>query len=217
MVIVSHDRELLALVDQVADLSGGSVRMYGGNLDAYEALLAAEQDAAARAVSAAVADVRREKRDLVASQVKQARRDRQGRKAAQSLPPILANARKRSAQETAGKNRQLHAGRLAAAHERLTSAEEAVREDAEIRVDLPGTGVPAGRTVLTVDGLGDGAWPPHPPAREASGSARCWPACCSRPRRRSCCCSTSRPTTWTSLRRGNSPRRWTATRGRCSS
>ena len=33
MLIVSHDRDLLALVDQVADLSGGSVRMYGGNLD----------------------------------------------------------------------------------------------------------------------------------------------------------------------------------------
>ena len=168
MVIVSHDRELLALVDQVADLSGGSVRMYGGNLDAYEALLAAEQDAAARAVSAAEADVRRQKRDLVESQVKQARHDRQGRKAAESLPPILANARKRSAQETAGKNRQLHAGRLAAAQERLTSAEEAVREDAEIRVDLPGTAVPAGRTVLTVAGLGDGAWHPHPVAREAT-------------------------------------------------
>ena len=30
MVIVSHDRELLGLVDQIADLSAGSVRMYGG-------------------------------------------------------------------------------------------------------------------------------------------------------------------------------------------
>ena len=46
MVIVSHDRDLLGLVDQVADLSAGSVRMYGGNLEAYEDLLAAEQTAA---------------------------------------------------------------------------------------------------------------------------------------------------------------------------
>jgi ATPase subunit of ABC transporter with duplicated ATPase domains len=43
MLIVSHDRELLALVDQVADLSGGSVRLYGGNLAAYEALLACRE------------------------------------------------------------------------------------------------------------------------------------------------------------------------------
>ena len=166
MVIVSHDRELLALVDQIADLSGGEIRMYGGNLDAYEELLAAEQAAAERAVSSAAADVRREQRDLVEAQVKQARRDRMGRKVAASggLPRIVAYARKRAAQETAGRSRGLHAGRLEAARGRLDEAEQAVRDDAEIRVDLPGTAVPAGRTVLTVTGLDGTRWHPASPA-----------------------------------------------------
>ena len=182
MVIVSHDRELLALMDQIADLSGGEIRVYGGNLDAYEELLAAEQAAAERAVSSAAADVRREQRDLVEAQVKQARRDRMGRKVAASggLPKIVAYARKRAAQETAGRSRGLHAGRLEAARGRLEEAEQAVRDDAEIRVDLPGTAVPAGRTVLTVAGLGGTRWhpaspapgtpatPPTPPTPEAS-------------------------------------------------
>ena len=107
MVIVSHDRELLALVDQIADLSSGQIRMYGGNLEAYEALLGAEQAAAERAVIAASAEVRREQRDLVEAQVKQARRDRQGRRfaASQSIPRIVVNARKSAAQETAGRSR----------------------------------------------------------------------------------------------------------------
>ena len=166
MVIVSHDRELLALMDQIADLSGGEIRMYGGNLDAYEELLAAEQAAAERAVSSAAADVRREQRDLVEAQVKQARRDRMGRKVAASggLPRIVAYARKRAAQETAGRSRGLHAGRLEAARGRLDEAEQAVRDDAEIRVDLPGTAVPAGRTVLTVTGLDGTGWHPAFPA-----------------------------------------------------
>ena len=71
--------------------------MYGGNLTAYEELLAAEQAAAERAVTSASANVRREQRDLVDAQVKQARRDRQGRKVAASgsLPRIVAHARKR--------------------------------------------------------------------------------------------------------------------------
>jgi len=68
MIIVSHDRGLLGLVDQIADLSGGSVRMYGGNLAAFEEMLAAEQSAAERAVTAAEADVRRERRDLAEAQ-----------------------------------------------------------------------------------------------------------------------------------------------------
>ena len=172
MVIVSHDRELLALMDQIADLSGGEIRMYGGNLDAYEELLAAEQAAAERAVTAAAADVRREQRDLVDAQVKQARRDRMGRKVAASggLPRIVAYARKRAAQETAGRSRGLHSERLEAARGRLDEAEQAVRDDAEIRVDLPGTAVPAGRTVLTVTGLDGTRWHPASPASPAPGT-----------------------------------------------
>jgi ATPase subunit of ABC transporter with duplicated ATPase domains len=177
MLIVSHDRELLALMDQIAELtgppdsSGNSLRMYGGNLEAYEAQLATEQAAARRAVSAAEAGVRREKRDLMANQTKQARRDRQGRRLAESgsIPKIVASARKRSAQESAGRSREIGLERVAAAETRLTEAEEAVRDDDTIRIALPGTAVPAGRTVLTVRGL-DGAWLPWRPAVEADES-----------------------------------------------
>jgi ATPase subunit of ABC transporter with duplicated ATPase domains len=167
MVIVSHDRELLGLVDQIADLSGGGIRMYGGNLEAYEEMLAAEQAAAERAVTATAADVRRERRDLIDAQVKQARRDRMGRQVAASgsLPRIVAHARKRAALQTAGRSRELHSERLDAARTRLDEAEQAVRDDAEIRVDLPATAVPAGRTVLTVTGLAGTHW--HPAATVA--------------------------------------------------
>jgi ATPase subunit of ABC transporter with duplicated ATPase domains len=167
MIIVSHDRGLLGLVDQIADLSGGSVRMYGGNLAAFEEMLAAEQSAAERAVTAAEADVRRERRDLAEAQIKQATRDRQGRKlaASGSLPRIVAHARKIHAQESAGRSRELHADRLQAARDRLADAEEAIRDDAKIRVSLPATAVPAGRTVLTMTGLDGARW--HPAARPA--------------------------------------------------
>ena len=177
MLIVSHDRELLALMDQIAELTGapgppgGSLRMYGGNLEAYEAQLATEQAAARRAVAVAEAGIRREKRDLMANQTKQARRDRQGRAVAASgsLPRIVAHARKRAAQETAGRSREIGLERVAAAETRLAEAEEAVRDDDTIRISLPGTAVPAGRTVLTVRGL-DGAWLPWRPAVEADSA-----------------------------------------------
>jgi ATPase subunit of ABC transporter with duplicated ATPase domains len=168
LLVVSHDRALLSLVDQVADLSGGALRMYGGNLDAYESMLATEQAAVLRAVTAAEADVRREKRDLIDTQVKQARRDRMGRAVAASgsLPRIIAGGRKRAAQVSAGKGREVALARIADAKDRLTEAEESLRDDASIRISLPGTAVPAGRTVLTVRGI-DGPWAPW---HEASAS-----------------------------------------------
>jgi ATPase subunit of ABC transporter with duplicated ATPase domains len=173
-LIVSHDRELLGLVDQIADLRsdhyGDSLRLYGGNLACYQAMLEAEQSAARRAVSAAAADVRREHRDLMRAQTKQARRDRQGRQlsASGSLPHAAAGARQRSAQETAGRSRDTALARIADAQTRLTEAEELVRDDDAIAISLPGTAVPVGRTVLRLRGL-DRPWIPWrtPPSDEA--------------------------------------------------
>jgi ATPase subunit of ABC transporter with duplicated ATPase domains len=172
LLVVSHDRELLSLVDQVAELSGHSLHLYGGNLEAYEDMLATEQAAALRTVTAAKADVRREKRDLLEAQVKQAKRDRQGRAlaASGSLPRIVASARKQAAQVSAGKSREVALARVAGARERLAEAEDALRDDDAIRIALPGTTVPAGRTVLTVRGL-DGPWAPWHQADGPAGGA----------------------------------------------
>jgi len=125
--------------------------------------------AAQRAVTAAAADVRRERWDLIDAQVKQARRDRQGRNASDGLPKIIVGARKRQGHESAGRSRELHAERLQAARGRLEEAEQAVRDDPEIRVDLPGTAVPVGRTVLAVTGLAAARW--HPAAAMAATGA----------------------------------------------
>lgn len=170
MVVVSHDRELLELVDQIADLrrvstaargtsveGGGGRRVgevvwYGGNFSAYEEALAVEQEAAERMVRVAEADFRKQKRELADAQVKLARRKRYGQRMwdQKREPKIVMGARKRAAQESAGKHRLLHEERLAGARERLDEAVEAVRDDDEIRVDLPYTAVPPGRTVLTL-------------------------------------------------------------------
>jgi ATPase subunit of ABC transporter with duplicated ATPase domains len=152
MIVVSHDRELLDLVDQIADLHAGEITWYGGNYSAYEEALATEQDAAERMVRVAEADFRKQKRELSDAQVKLARRKKYGQKMFEQKrePKIVMGARRRSAQESAGKHRILHEERLTEAKERLDEAVEAVRDDDEIRVDLPYTAVPPGRQVLTL-------------------------------------------------------------------
>ncbi|ARP73249.1 ABC transporter [Streptomyces pluripotens] len=155
LVVVSHDRELLDLVDQIAELRSGEVSWYGGNYSAYEEALAVEQEAAERMVRVAEADVRKQRRELADARVKLARRKRYGQRMWDSKrePKIVMGARKRAAQESAGKHRTMHEERLAGARERLEQAVDAVRVDDEIRVDLPHTAVPPGRQVLTVEHL----------------------------------------------------------------
>ncbi|GAA1361001.1 ABC-F family ATP-binding cassette domain-containing protein [Streptomyces beijiangensis] len=176
MVVVSHDRELLERVDQIADLRDGEVRWFGGTFSEYEAALAVEQEAAERMVRVAESDVRRQKREVAESQTRQARRDRSGRKlaASGSHGKALTDAMRRSAQETAGRMKNLHEDRLDDARKRLDEAELAVREDDEIRIELPHTRVHPGRSVLTLrdlelpygNGL-DGEFTVHGPERIA--------------------------------------------------
>jgi ATPase subunit of ABC transporter with duplicated ATPase domains len=155
MVVVSHDRELLELVDQIADLRDGEVTWYGGNFSAYEGALAVEQEAAERMVRVAEADVQRQKRELADAQIKLARRKRYGQKMWDSKrePKIVMGARKRAAQESAGKHRIMHTEKLTEAKERLDEAVDAVRDDDEIRIELPYTKVHPGRGVLRLSEL----------------------------------------------------------------
>ncbi|MDT9694863.1 ABC-F family ATP-binding cassette domain-containing protein [Streptomyces sp. P17] len=152
LIVVSHDRELLDLVDQIADLRSGEITWYSGNYSAYEEALAVEQEAAERMVRVAEADLKRQKRELTDAQVKLGRRKRYGQKMwdQKREPKIVMGARKRAAQESAGKHRIMHEEKLAEARERLDEAVEAVRDDDVIRVDLPHTAVPPGREVLTL-------------------------------------------------------------------
>ncbi|MFD4232001.1 ABC-F family ATP-binding cassette domain-containing protein [Streptomyces sp. NPDC058545] len=155
LVVVSHDRELLERVDQIADLRDGQVTWHGGNLTAYEEALAVEQEAAERMVRVAEADVQRQKRELADAQFKLARRKRYGQKMwdTKREPKAVMGNRKRAAQVSAGKHRVLHTEKLAEAKERLGEAVEAVRDDDEIRVELPRTKVHPGQGVLVLRDL----------------------------------------------------------------
>lgn len=155
LVVVSHDREMLERVDRIADLRDGAVTWYGGSLSAYEEALAVEQEAAGRMVRVAEADVRRQKRELAEAHVKLARRKRYGQKMwdTKREPKAVMNARRRTAQESAGKHRIMHTERLADAEERLDEAVGAVRDDEMIRIELPHTRVHPGRGVLVLRDL----------------------------------------------------------------
>ncbi|KRC66436.1 ABC transporter [Aeromicrobium sp. Root236] len=155
LLVVSHDRQLLNAMDDIGSLRGGAVRWYGGGYDDYEAAVAVEQEAAERAVRAAEADLRAQRRDRIEAESVLATRRKQGDKAwaEKRMPKIAMGNYKRRAQVSAGKLRGVHDDRIEDASARLAEAEELVHDDREIRVDLPDTVVPSGRDVLTLEGV----------------------------------------------------------------
>ncbi|WP_431970980.1 ABC-F family ATP-binding cassette domain-containing protein [Nocardia sp. bgisy134] len=151
VITVSHDRELLERMTAIAELRAGELRLFGGNFGEYERIVEAEQQAARSAVREARNDVRRQTQELAETRIKLDRRQRYGKKQADNMPKILAGARKRAAQVSAGKLRNTHIERLDTAKEQLQQAAELVRDDKEIRIDLPGTRLYPGQEVLALD------------------------------------------------------------------
>ncbi|MFC9938016.1 ABC-F family ATP-binding cassette domain-containing protein [Nocardiopsis alba] len=155
LIVVSHDLDLLERVDRTAELRKGEITWYGGGWSAYQEALDVQREAAERTLRAAESDLRKQKKEMEETQIKLARRRRQSKKldAQGGIPKIVAGNLKRSAQESAGRLKGLHEDRLQQARDRKEEAEGAVRKDAEIRVELPHTVVPAGRDVARVSGL----------------------------------------------------------------
>ncbi len=153
LIVVSHDRELLECIDQTAELRDGSIRTYGGTFAAYQQVLATEQEAAERLVRNAEGSLALERRQQIEAQTKLDRRARTGRKAEREKRVDKAEAHKRRAQAqvSAAKYRGLQSDRVESAREALTAAEDNVREDDRIKITLPRTAVPNGRTVLVLD------------------------------------------------------------------
>ncbi len=163
LVVASHDVELLRRVDAIAELrpvgvrsmlaERAELRTFGasGTADAWEVYrqgLAAERESAERRVREAASHLASERRQRIEAETKLARSARSGRAAADSMPKILANARRNQAEATAGRTRTMMAGKEGAARADLDAAREELPADTAISIDLPDTCVPAGRTVL---------------------------------------------------------------------
>jgi ATPase subunit of ABC transporter with duplicated ATPase domains len=167
-IVVSHDRELLGHMDAIVELTSLGATRYGGNWDAYRERKAVELDAARHDLAHAEKTADEVSRRI---QVAVERRDRRSaagaRKGASgSMPKILAGARKRRAEATAGKGTNLAARQRGEAEAAVASAQARVEILERLALTLPATGLAAGRTVLDLRGVTAGYDPAHPLIRD---------------------------------------------------
>ncbi|MGW5643473.1 ribosomal protection-like ABC-F family protein [Saccharopolyspora sp. NPDC003752] len=150
LLLVSHDRALLDRMDRIAELERGEVRFHGGNFTSYEEAVRAEREVAEKNIRSAEQEVKREKREMQQARERAQRRASNAARNIDSagLPKIVAGGLKRRAQESAGKANDTHAARLSDAKARLDDAERSLRDEQRITLELPGTNLPAGRTVF---------------------------------------------------------------------
>lgn len=157
VLVISHDRELLDRCESISELRPASPRSSvsildhtPGNFTAWEESVEAAGAAARRRVKEAEASLAREKRDRIAQQTKQSRDERRGKKFQETKrkPPIAMNGDKMAAEVSSAKARATMADRENTAKARLVEAEDSLREDASVYLELPETAVGNGAKTL---------------------------------------------------------------------
>ena len=160
-LIISHDRDLLAHMNAIAELHAdregrAHLRIYEGNYDTYRAARKAEQSAAHRRVNEAKNEMRKAERERVENQIKLDRNVRRGRDFERSKrkPGLAMGLDKNSSERSAGKLRAAHESMVVDARAAVSEAQENLHVQERIYLELAQDALPAGRKVLELQRVG---------------------------------------------------------------
>lgn len=154
LLVVSHDVALLNLMDSILEIHDGSLAVHGGNYDAYREHLATQQAAAEQAVRAAEQKLRTERRERDHVQTAMARREQKSRKdyANKRAPRITMKSWAEKSEKVRAAEQNRAADKVADASAAVSAAEEQVRADRSIRVDIVDPDVARGRRLAELVG-----------------------------------------------------------------
>ncbi|OPA86239.1 ABC transporter ATP-binding protein [Pseudomonas fluorescens] len=153
LVVVSHDRQLLNTMERIIELSPLGARAYGGNYDAYRLQRDTEQHAAMAALDHARLERSRERGRLQKDHDSLQRGAARARKHAETANVSrFTKARwKGAATEILSTVRSAHHAHKQQLDARVRHAYERVTEETPTLFALPGSTVPNGRHVMTLE------------------------------------------------------------------
>lgn len=169
-IVVSHDRELLATMDAIVELTSLGATRYGGNWSRYRAQKVVELAAVRHDLAHAEKHLSEIDGKAQDAAERKARKDSGGKakRAKGDMPRILAGARKDRSEDSGGKAAQITERRRAEALDAVDTARRRIEILQPLSVKLPSTQLPAGREVVWLDHVSAGYQPEQPVLRDLS-------------------------------------------------
>lgn len=150
VLVVSHDRQLLKHMNQIAELSSLGLKLYGGNYDAYCGQKRIEQEALEADIIDATKLLKKTKRVVQQSKEKYEKRLAMGNKTRHEggQPKMFLDYHKGRAEVTKSKLESRTDKRLSLARARLNEAKTKLEQKDFFDFDLEATHVPNGKIVI---------------------------------------------------------------------
>lgn len=155
MLIVSHDRDLLNLMDGIIEISNLGLKYYGGNFDFYVQQRKVEDAAALNKLQSQQEQYLKQKKLEQATKEKQVRKTSQGEKRAvkENMSPLEIGARMDQSQKTSARLKQKQENITIQLKENVEKQKENLREQHAIQIDIKSSKIPSRKRMLVCQNL----------------------------------------------------------------
>jgi len=151
LIVVSHDRRLLSLVDQITELSSAGLKFYGGNFDFYLGQRDNERAAAEQTLAGAEQRLKEAKRIAQLAKERQQRRQSIAKRNSATkggLPSIVVGNLQRAAENSSGRLKGRHEDKVERVRHQVAEARSNLTIEQHINVDLAQSEVPAQKRLV---------------------------------------------------------------------
>ncbi|MFP3835245.1 ABC-F family ATP-binding cassette domain-containing protein [Chryseobacterium sp. SIMBA_028] len=155
VIIVSHDRSLLNLVDTTFELSNQGVTTYGGNFDFYTDQKEVEEDALHNDINAkerALKKAKEKERETLERKQKLDARGKQKQEKS-GVARIMMNTLRNNAEKNTSKLKSVHAEKIHDISGDLRDLRSTVRNSDQMKVNFNDSGLHSGKLLLAVKNI----------------------------------------------------------------
>ncbi|WP_316814700.1 ribosomal protection-like ABC-F family protein [Pedobacter nyackensis] len=152
LVIVSHDRTLLNLLNKVYELGKTGITSYGGNYDFYDEQKKAEHEQLNHELRTREKALRKAKEVEREAAERKQKLDARGKKKQEKagLPTILMNTLKNNAEKSASKMKGVHAEKIGSISKELTQLRTTLPDIDKMKIDFESSNLHKGKVLVTV-------------------------------------------------------------------
>ncbi|WP_353721097.1 ribosomal protection-like ABC-F family protein [Dyadobacter sp. 676] len=153
LVVVSHDRTLLNLLDTVCELGKRGVTTYGGNYDFYVEQKAIENEALNQDVKAREKALRKAREVERESMERQQKLDARGKRKQEKagLPTIVQNAFRNNAERSTARMKGIHAEKVDGIARELSDLRSELPAADKMKVDFDNSSLHRGKILVTAE------------------------------------------------------------------
>jgi ATPase subunit of ABC transporter with duplicated ATPase domains len=158
LLVVSHDRQLLNMLDAVCELSKRGITVYGGNYDFYAEQKQIESNALNQDVKSKEKALRKAKEVERESAERQQKLDARGKKKQEKagMPTIMMNTMRNNAENSTSRLKGVHAERLGAISQELTELRSNLPDTDKMRFGFDNSMLHEGKVLVTGEGINYG-------------------------------------------------------------